>query len=326
MSESLFVFTGLRIPKYEILYNGTGFIIEGFTDAQELQLPIFFIFLLIYFIILFGNAAILIAILGDSNLHTPMYIFLVKLSFIDITYASNIILKLLHILLTQHKTISFSGCMIQLYFFISLTCTEFLLLGAMAYDRYVAICHPLHYYILMTIKKSCVLNIMVWVIGSCDTMAHTIVISKMSFCASHHIDHFFCDVTPLLKLSCSGTSNVEMITYINGSLLIFPAFLLTLTSYVLIISNILKIKSEEGRRKAFSTCTSHLTSVTMFYGTILCLYMRPTTSYSPSLDKYFSLIYVVMIPILNPIIYSLKNQDIKNALKKHKNKMSFKRQ
>ncbi|XP_053305959.1 olfactory receptor 1019-like [Spea bombifrons] len=308
------------------MYNGTGFIIEGFNDTKELQLPIFIIFLLIYFIILFGNAAILIAILGDSNLHTPMYIFLIKLSFIDITYASNIIPKLLHILLTQHKTISFSGCIIQMYIFIYLTCTELLLLGAMAYDRYVAICHPLHYYILMTIRDCCVLIITASSIGLLDPVAHAMLISRMNFCASRHIDHFFCDVTPLLKLSCSDTSKVEMITYIFGTLILFPAFLLTLLSYILIISNILKVKSAEGRRKAFSTCTSHLTSVTMFYGTIICLYMRPTASYAPSQDKFFALIYVVMIPILNPIIYSLKNQDIKSALKKHKNKFSFKKQ
>ncbi|XP_053305960.1 olfactory receptor 1019-like [Spea bombifrons] len=305
-------------------YNETGFIIEGLTDKQGLQLPMFLVFLPIFFIILFGNATILIAISSDSNLHTPMYIFLIKLSSIDITYASNIIPKLLHILLTQHKTISFSGCMIQMYFFIYLTFTEFLLLGAMAYDRYVAICHPLHYYILMTIRDCCVLIITASSIGLLDPVAHTILIAKMNFCASHHIDHFFCDITPLLKLSCSDTSIVEMLTYLIGTLLIFPAFLLTLTSYILIISNILKINSAEGRRKAFSTCTSHLTSVSLFYGTILCLYMRPTTSYAPSHDKYFALIYVVLIPILNPIIYSLKNKDINDALKKVKYKMFLK--
>ncbi|KAM4702769.1 olfactory receptor 5AR1-like [Rhinophrynus dorsalis] len=191
----------------------------------------------------------------------------------------------------------------------------------MAYDRYVAICHPLHYTRLMNLKLSVCLAVAVWSAGFLATIGHAVLISKLVYCASHLIDHFFCDVTPLLKLSCSDTFTVEMMTYIEGTILVFPSFLLTLISYIFIISTILRIQSVEGRKKAFSTCASHMTSVIIYYGTTLCLYMRPTSNYSPKQDKYFSLLYIVLIPILNPIIYSLKNQEVKDAVKKLKSKI-----
>ncbi|KAM8924795.1 olfactory receptor 5AR1-like [Pelodytes ibericus] len=258
----------------------------------------------------------------DSCLHTPMYIFLMNLSIIDIANASNILPKLLYILLTQCKTISFVECIIQMYFFISLTLTEVLLLASMAYDRYVAICHALRYLILMSLRRTVLMSVAAWTVGFLDTIGYAVVVSKLSFCSSQLIDHFFCDVTSLLKLSCSDTSNVDIFNLFEGILIALPAFLIILVSYVFIITTIVKIKSTEGRQKAFSTCTSHLTCITIFYGTLMCLYMRPTSSYSPKQDKYFALLYVVFIPLLNPVIYSLKNQEVKKALRKLLNKVA----
>ncbi|CAH2322330.1 olfactory receptor 8H1-like, partial [Pelobates cultripes] len=246
-----------------------------------------------------------------SNLHTPMYIFLMMLSLIDISSTSNIMIKMLYMLHTQHKTISFLACITQMYIYSSLTCTDFFLLGAMAYDRYVAICQPLHYFILMSRTHCCLFIITTWILGFLMPLGHIHFISKFYYCTSHIIDHFFCDVTPIMKLSCSDSYVVELLTYIEGTLLLFPDFLLILTSYILIISNIVKIKSTEGQRKAFSTCTSHLTCVAMFYGTVLCLYVRPTSNYSPKQDKFFAILNVIVIPMLNPLIYSLKNQEVK---------------
>ncbi|XP_053305950.1 olfactory receptor 1019-like [Spea bombifrons] len=303
-------------------HNVTSFSIQGLTDIPELQFPIFIIFLLVFLIILIGNLTIFIVIMCDSNLHTPMYLFLMNLSLIDISSTSNIIPKLLNVMLTQNKAISFAGCIAQVYIFTSLTCTEILLLGAMAYDRYLAICHPLHYFILMSLRQTAALAVTAWTVGFLDTTGHASLISRLSFCASHRVDHIFCDVNSLLKISCSNTFNVEMLSIVEGAILGVPTFLFTLISYIFIISNILKIKTTEGRRKAFSTCASHLTCVTVFYVTVMGLYMRPTSSYQPKQEKYVALLFIVLVPMLNPIIYSLKNQDVKDALMKLKNKMT----
>ncbi|KAM8924800.1 olfactory receptor 5AR1-like [Pelodytes ibericus] len=302
--------------------NITVFIIQGFTGNPDLQLPVFLCFFLIYCFIVYGNLTIFVLIMTDSRLHTPMYIFLMNLSIIDIANASNILPKLLYILLTQCKTISFLECIIQMYFFLSLTLTEILLLASMAYDRYVAICHPLHYFILMSLRRTVLMSVAAWTVSFLDPIGHAVVVSKLSYYSSQLIDHFFCDVSPLLKLTCSDTSNVDILNLFEGTLLAVPAFLITIVSYVFIITTILKIKSTEGRQKAFSTCTSHLTCIIIFYGTLMCLYMRPISSYSPKQDKYFALLYVVCIPLLNPVIYSLKNQEVKNALKKFWNKVA----
>ncbi|XP_053305928.1 olfactory receptor 1019-like [Spea bombifrons] len=301
--------------------NVTEFSIQGLTNVPELQLTIFFIFLFSYVIIIVGNKTIFVVILCDPHLHTPMYIFLMNLSLFDIANVSNILPNLLNILLTKHTTISFAGCITQMYLFLALTLSEIVLFAAMAYDRYVAICHPLHYFILMSLKHCALLIIASWSFGFIDAVGHAVQISKMSFCASHVINHIFCDVEALMKLSCSGTFFVEMLTFVEGALVPVPACLLTLTSYIFIISSILKIKSAEGRQKAFSTCSSHLICISVFYGTILFSYMRPTSSYSPKQDKFFSLLYIVLVPILNPLIYTLKNQEVKNALKKLKEKL-----
>ncbi|XP_075034369.1 olfactory receptor 5AR1-like [Mixophyes fleayi] len=306
----------------DVRYNVTEFSIQGLSGITGLQLPIFGTLLLLYLLIIFGNMTIFVVVLGNPYLHSPMYILLMNLSVIDIAYTSNILPNLLNMLLTQHRTISFLGCMIQMYFFIALASIEVILLAAMAYDRYVAICQPLRYGSLMSLRYCAGLAACAWVIGLLDPTGHVVIISKLSFCASHHINHFFCDVPPLLKISCSDTYDVETMNYVVGTLLTLTTFLLTLISYVIIISTILKIKSAEGRYKAFSTCSSHLTCISTFYGTIICLYMRPASSYYPEQDKFFALLYIVLVPLLNPIIYSLKNQEFKNGVKKLLHKMT----
>ncbi|XP_053307228.1 olfactory receptor 1019-like [Spea bombifrons] len=309
--------------KSEHKQNVTEFSIQGLTDIPEFQIPIFLLFLISYIVVLLANMAIIVVILSDSQLHTPMYILLLNLSLTDIVNVSDILPKVLNILLTRHKTVYLVGCITQMYIFVSLTLIEMLILSAMAYDRYVAICHPLHYFIFMSLRHTLAFAVASWTIGFLDPTGHAVLMSRLSFCKSHLIDHFFCDVTPLLKISCSDTFKIEMLTYVEGTLIDIPAFLLTFFSYVFIVSSILKIQTSEGRKKAFSTCTSHLTCVTLFYVTLISLYMRPTSSLSLKNNKFFSLIYVVLIPMLNPVIYTLKNHDVKEALKKLMNKKVF---
>ncbi|KAE8589874.1 hypothetical protein XENTR_v10017797 [Xenopus tropicalis] len=296
--------------------NISGFIIQGFSDTPELQISLFALILGIYLIILLGNLIIFLVISCNPHLHTPMYIFLLNLSLIDISFSSNILPNLLHILLTQQNNISFLGCMAQMYVFVSLACNEYFLLTAMAYDRYVAICDPLHYIARMSRKHCAGLITAAFTVGFLDPVGHVVLISKLSYCASHLINHFFCDISPLLTLSCSSTFSVELLNYIEGPLLTFNSFLLTLTSYIFIISAILKIQSSEGRQKAFSTCASHLACVITLYGTVICLYMRPTKNYSLQRDKYFSLLYIALGPVLNPLIYTLKNKEFQSSFNK----------
>ncbi|XP_063819352.1 olfactory receptor 6F1-like [Pseudophryne corroboree] len=302
-------------------HNTTTFFFTCLSDVSKFTLPIFLIILLAYVIIICGNVTIITVICENSRLHTPMYSFLLNLSIIDIASTSITLPKLLNMLITQYNVISFKECMIQLYVFFSMAGTEFNLLAAMAYDRYVAICHPLHYVVLMSSRRTGYLSAMVWFVGFLDPIAHTVLIAKMSFCASHAINHFFCDILPLLQISCSDISGVENVNYIEGALLVYTAFLLTLVSYICIISTILKIKSTEGRMKAFSTCTSHLTCVIMYYGTLMCLHMRPTSNYTPKEDMYFALLYVVLVPMLNPFIYTLKNKEFQEDMAKSKRKV-----
>ncbi|KAE8589922.1 hypothetical protein XENTR_v10017845 [Xenopus tropicalis] len=320
--------------------NVSGFIIQGFSDTPELHISLFVLFLGIYLIILLGNLIIFLVISCNPHLHTPMYIFLLNLSLIDISSTSNILPNLLHIFLTQQNNISFLECMTQMYVFVALACSEYFLLTAMAYDRYVAICDPLHYIARMSRKHCAGLITAAFTVGFGEAVGLIVLIPKLSYCASHLINHFFCDVTPLLKLSCSSTFrgtftnprmgrmlnqplSVELFIYIEGTLFTFNPFLLTLTSYIFIISAILKIQSSEGRQKAFSTCASHLACVETLYGTLLCLYMRPTTSYSLERDKYFSLLYIALGPVLNPLIYTLKNREFQSSLNKLRRRLTI---
>ncbi|XP_030042389.1 olfactory receptor 151-like [Microcaecilia unicolor] len=294
----------------------TEFIILGFPEFPELQIPLFCLFLSIYLMILLGNLTIITVTCMDSRLHTPMYFFLSNLSFFDISYTSVTIPKLLDVLLRKNGRIPFSGCFAQMYIFLSLACMEFVILSVMAYDRYVAVCQPLCYHLIMN-QKVCIMMIAgTWIIGLSVPVTYLILFSQCLFCGSNEINHVFCDFSALLKLSCTSTSTIQGIVYIVGVFVGMPCFFSTLTSYVYIISNILRIRSTEGRRKAFSTCSSHLTVVILFYFTLLWLYMRPPSMQSLDENKVITLLHNTLIPMFNPLIYSLKNKDVKNALRK----------
>ncbi|CAH2322333.1 olfactory receptor 1019-like, partial [Pelobates cultripes] len=284
---------------------------QGLSDLPQLQFPLFVAFVLVYTTIVLSNLVIFVSVICCSHLHTPMYMFLCNLSVLDISYTSTILPKLLVMLFTQCKTISFVECMIQVYFFMFFVCTEVLVLSAMAYDRYIAICFPLSYFHFMSPNHCTTLIVAVWIIGLIEPLLHTVFICNSTYCSSHHIDHFFCDVSPLMKLSCSYTLIIEIWTYILGFLIGICMFTFIVISYVFIISAILNIKSAGGRHKAFSTCASHMTCVIIFYGTMFCLYIKPTSMYSPRQDKFYALLYVILIPLLNPLIYTLKNKDFK---------------
>ncbi|XP_030066647.1 olfactory receptor 5V1-like [Microcaecilia unicolor] len=292
----------------------TEFIILGFFEFPEMQPLLFLVFLIIYMMSLTGNLLILLTVCFDSHLHSPMFFFLSNLSFLEICYVTVTVPKLLAVLIAQNKTISFIHCMIQMYVFLACIAVEFYLLTAMAYDRYVAICNPLRYTIVMKRKVCIILATVSWTTAFLNPVPHVNLISQSSFCSSNKINHFFCDMTALMSLSCSGTSVIETITYIESPLLGLTPFILTITSYVYIISAILKIRSTKGRQKAFSTCSSHLTVVLLFYGTTFGVYMRPKSDYSMDLNKLLTVVYITAIPLINPLIYSLRNKELKGSL------------
>ncbi|XP_053549001.1 olfactory receptor 1019-like [Bombina bombina] len=292
------------------------FLILGFSITDELRVHLFLFFLLIYLLTMLNNLLIITLVLYDSRLQTPMYFFLCNLSFLDIFYTSVTAPKLLYITLTSNKIISFRACMTQLFFFNSFGSTEYLLLTSMSYDRYVAICKPLFYNLLMNRHVCQILVGAAWVAGLLAAMPISVFISDLQYCSSNHINHFFCDLTPLLSLACNDTFPVQIIIFSEGVLIVMNCFLLTITSYIHIISAILKIPSREGRHKTFSTCASHLTVVSLFYIMITCMYMKPASSYSLNDGKVISVLYVNIIPLLNPLIYSLRNKDVKAAINK----------
>ncbi|XP_078510188.1 olfactory receptor 5AN6-like [Lissotriton helveticus] len=292
----------------------TGFLIVGFSDYPRAKVPLFTFFLLIYLITLAANSVIIGTICRSSKLHTPMYFFLANMSLLENIYTSISFPKMLVNFFRGMTRVPLAACLLQSYFCMSMICTEFILLTAMAYDRYVAICNPLHYTAIMN-KAACLqLSAAAWIGGLLDPVVHIFLISKLSFCGSNVINHFLCDMTALLMLSCSSTQIIETLTFTIALTIIMALFILTLTSYVYIIAAILKIRSSEGRRKTFSTCASHLTVVLLFYGAVFIMYVRPTSSHSPKYDKIFSFLYIAAVPLCNPFIYSLKNKELKNAL------------
>ncbi|XP_062992658.1 olfactory receptor 6F1-like [Elgaria multicarinata webbii] len=292
------------------------FILLGFGNLHVLRVPICVLFLLVYIVTLTGNIMITVVVLADRNLHNPMYFFLGNLSFLEIWYTTSVVPKMLKTFLTVHEAISFSACLLQLYVFGSLAVTECFLLAAMSYDRYMAICHPLHYKTIMNVRVCIQLAIVSWVGGFLSMVVTIIMISMLPFCASNKVDHFFCDLAPIIKLACGDTQGVRIPAFIIASLVSFPPFLLTIVSYYKIISTILKIPSAKSKKKAFSTCSTHLIVVTLFYGTLMAVYGIPTTTWCPNLSKVFSVLYTVGTPMVNPIIYSLRNKDVQNALRK----------
>uniref|UniRef100_A0A2K5CNQ7 Olfactory receptor n=1 Tax=Aotus nancymaae TaxID=37293 RepID=A0A2K5CNQ7_AOTNA len=294
----------------------TEFLLLGLSDNPDLQGVLFALFLLIYVATMVGNLGMIVLIKIDLHLHTPMYFFLSSLSFADASYSSSVTPKLLVNLMGENKAISFHGCAAQFYFFGSFLGIECFLLAMMAYDRYAAIWNPLLYPVLMSGRICFLLIATSFLAGFGNAAIHTGMTFRLSFCGSNRINHFYCDSPPLLKLSCSDTRVNGIVIMAFSSFNVISCVTIVLISYLCIFTAILKMPSLEGRHKAFSTCASHLMAVTIFFGTILFMYLRPTSSYSMEQDKVVSVFYTVIIPMLNPLIYSLKNKDVKQALKK----------
>ncbi|XP_044537902.1 olfactory receptor 5B2-like [Gracilinanus agilis] len=292
------------------------FIFVGLTDVPVLQVPLFIMVTLIYLITLVGNLGIVTLISQDSCLHTPMYFFLRNLSLVDFGLSSTVIPKVMTGLLTGDKVISYNACATQLFFFVAFANIESLLLAFMAYDRHAAVCRPLHYSIIMTSKMCVYLTSWAHIWGFLTSSIFIGSIFSLSFCRSNVIHHFFCDMPPLLVLSCSEIHITESIIFIFGSLNASFTFLVIFFSYLFIFITVLKIRSADGRQKAFSTCASHLTAVFIFYGTATFMYFRPSSSHSMDSDKMVSVFYTMVIPMLNPLIYSLRNKEVKNAFRK----------
>ncbi|XP_007444230.2 olfactory receptor 1019-like [Python bivittatus] len=294
----------------------TEFILQGFTDNPKMQLILFMIFLSVYVIAVLGNLGMILLICSNPQLHKPMYYFLGNLSFVDLCCSSAIAPKMLTDLLSATKGIPYSACVLQLFLYAMLIDVECLLLALMAYDRYVAICNPLLYSNVMS-KKTCQQLIAIaYLIGLLDSTIHTSSTFRLPFCRSNLINHFFCDIPPLLVLSCSDTYANEIVLFTFVGFIEASSIGMILVSYVYILATILKMRSAEGRHKAFSTCASHLTAVGIFHGTILYMYFRPSSSYSMDQDKWASVFYTVVIPMLNPLIYSLRNKEVKDAVQK----------
>ncbi|XP_051022998.1 olfactory receptor 5W2-like [Acomys russatus] len=298
------------------LENFTDFVFLGLSVRQDVQQGLFVFFLLVYGITVTANLGMILLIQLDSRLHTPMYYFLSNLSFCDICYSSTVSPKMLADLLSDQKRIAYNLCAIQMYFFGAFADIECLMLAVMAYDRYVAICNPLLYAIAMSKEVCTKLVALVYVVGFVDSAIHTCLTFRLTFCNSNVINHFFCDIPPLLALSCSDTFTNEIVMFSFIGCVVGCSIVTVFLSYCYIIATICRMNSAEGRRKAFSTCASHLMAVAIFHGTLLFMYFRPSSSYSMDTDKMASVFYTVVIPMLNPLIYSLRNKDVKGALKK----------
>ncbi|XP_012499375.1 PREDICTED: olfactory receptor 5M8 [Propithecus coquereli] len=292
----------------------TEFILLGLTNRLELQIFFFVLFLAVYMVTVAGNLGMIVLIQVNARLHTPMYFFLSHLSFTDLCFSSNVTPKMLEIFLSEKKTISYPACLVQCYLFIALAHVEMYILAVMAFDRYMAICNPLLYGSKMS-KSVCTSLITVpYVYGALTGLMETMWTYNLAFCGPDKINHFYCADPPLIKLACSDTHNKETSMFVvAGCNLSFSLFII-LISYLYIFSAILRIHSTEGRRKAFSTCGSHLTAVTIFYTTLFIMYLRPPSSESVEQGKMVAVFYTTVIPMFNPMIYSLRNKDVKEAL------------
>uniref|UniRef100_A0A8D1CRB7 Olfactory receptor n=1 Tax=Sus scrofa TaxID=9823 RepID=A0A8D1CRB7_PIG len=294
------------------------FLLLGISNRPVIKVALFTMFLVVYLIILVANLGMITLIRMDPRLHTPMYFFLSHLSFCDLCYSTAIGPKMLVDLLAKNKAIPFHGCALQFLVFCTFADAECLLLAVMAYDRYkaITICNPLLYTVAMSRRVCTQLVATAYIVGLVDSAIHTCCTFRLSFCNSNIIEHFFCDIPPLLALSCSDTSINEIVMFTFIGCVVGCSIVTVLLSYSYILTTILRMNSAEGRRKAFSTCASHLTAVAVFHGTLLFMYFRPSSSYSMDTDKIASVFYTVVIPMLNPLIYSLRNKDVKDALKK----------
>ncbi|XP_021059545.1 olfactory receptor 11G2-like [Mus pahari] len=294
----------------------TGFILLGFSCPREGQILLFVLFSIVYLLTLMGNTSIIFTVCWDQRLHTPMYLLLANFSFLEIWYVTSTVPNMLANFLSETKVISFSGCFLQFYLFFSLGSTECLFLAVMAFDRYLAICRPLHYPSLMTGRLCNTLVINCWVLGFLWFPVPIIIISQMSFCGSRIIDHFLCDPGPLLALTCSRAPLMEVFWTIITSLILFIPFLFIMGSYTLVLRAVFRVPSRDGQKKAFSTCGSHLTVVLLFYGSVMIMYLSPTSEHEAGMQKIVTLFYSVVTPLINPVIYSLRNKDMKNAMQK----------
>ncbi|XP_044127345.1 olfactory receptor 2G3-like [Bufo gargarizans] len=300
-----------------------GFILLGLSNVPYLQVICFIVFLIIYMLTLSGNVLLIIVVRNNSKLHTPMYFFLTNLSTIDICFSSTVVPKIFINIISKdrNKSISVRGCVFQMFFSLVLGVAECILLAVMAYDRFVAICKPLHYNIIMNMRFCIILAIIPWIFGLINSFIQVSITWQLPFCRSHHLNNFFCEVPAFLRLSCRDPWLNEIAMYVAAGIIVLCSFLLTLISYVFIISTILRIRSSQGRHAVFSTCTSHLTVVILYYGTLMSIYLQPRSSHSPETDKAVSVLYTLVTPMLNPIIYSIRNKEVKKCIIKNiKNK------
>ncbi|XP_015454945.1 LOW QUALITY PROTEIN: olfactory receptor 1G1-like [Pteropus alecto] len=305
-----------RQMAWENLTSVSEFFLLGLSEQPEKQEVLFGLFLFMYLITVAGNLIIILAIIADAQLHTPMYFFLANLSLTDACFVSTTVPKMLANIWIQNPIISYAGCLSQLYFFMLFVMLEAFLLAVMAYDRYVAICHPLHYIMVMS-PGLCVLLVSAsWIMNTLHSLLHTLLMNNLSFCADHEIPHFFCDINPLLSLSCTDPFINELVIFTIGGLSGLVCVLCLIISYAYIFSTILKIPSAQGKRKAFSTCSSHLSVVSLFFGTSFGVYFSPPSTRSAQKGTVASVMYTVVTPMLNPFIYSLRNRDIKSSLGK----------
>ncbi|XP_029431229.1 olfactory receptor 5F1-like [Rhinatrema bivittatum] len=301
----------------------TDFILLGFSDLSKMQNLLFTAFLAMYLLTLLGNIGIILLIRTDPQLHTPMYFFLCNLAFIDLCCSSTITPKAVANFLAEKKNISLLDCAIQLYVNVTLATAECLLLAVMAYDRYVAICNPLLYTVVMTERVRIQLMAIVYIVSLVHSLIQNVNAFSISFCGPNEINHFYCDVPPLLKLSCSDTFFNEIVLSTFASIVTIVTITSIILSYIYIVFAILRIRSSEGRHKAFSTCTSHFITVVLYFGTLIFMYVFPSSHYSMDKNRAVSVVYTMIIPMVNPMIYSLRNNDVKQALKKVLGKKCF---
>ncbi|MBZ3871998.1 Olfactory receptor 4S2 [Sciurus carolinensis] len=297
----------------EVVNNVTEFIFLGLSQDPGMQLILFAIFLFFYIVIMVGHLLILLTIFSDPRLHTPMYFFLSNLSFMDIAYSSVTAPKMIADFVSDKKTISYWGCITQMFTFHFFGCAEIFVLTVMAFDHYAAICHPLRYTTIMSTKVCTLLASLSWLGALGHSFVQTLLTFQLPFCNAQVIDHYFCDVHPVLKLACADTTLVNMLVVANSGLISLGCFLILLTSYTVILFSLRK-RSAESRRKPLSTCGSHLTVVTIFFVPCIFIYLRPSTTFP--LDKAVSVFYTTITPMLNPLIYTLRNGDVKNAMKR----------
>ena len=291
----------------------TEFVLLGFYVRAELHLLLFIVFTVIYASIILGNMLIIVAVVSSQRLHTPMYFFLANLSFLEILYTSSVVPKMLEGFL-QEAAISVAGCLLQFFIFGSLATAECFLLAVMAYDRYLAICYPLRYPLLMGPRWCLGLVVIAWLSGFLVDGLVVALMAQLRFCGPNHIDHFYCDFMPLMSLACSDPSVAQMTTFILSVVCLTIPFGLILTSYGQIMVAVLRVPAGASRRKAFSTCSSHLAVVSTFYGSLMVLYIAPSAVHSQLLSKVFALLYTVVTPLFNPVIYTLRNKEVQQAL------------